>query len=375
MLSCATGGNHSLFVDERGEVWGCGDNSAHQLGPGTPFYFELHKIEELPANIKVVACANDHSLFLDEDGIVWTIGKGPHTNGKPSATPTKFEIGVPITFMTGGQQASKAIFIDQDGGVWAYGNNLFHSIGLPEQQTYTVPTKITNLPQIIMVSCGFSHSLFLDAERAVWATGKNQNGELGLGDKTNRREVSKIGGLPEIKCVSCFSRHSLFLDMEGRVWVTGDNSAGQLGINSQRAIKISTPHHLDSLPPILSISAGYSYSLFADENGSAWSCGDNSYGQLGLGDKQWRNLPTKVPKLSRVSGIVASKHHSFFIEDDGSVWACGSNQTGQLSFHNSLVQHVLTSACKKKVKKISHLKLTISLLIDFSENSIKSARV
>ena len=322
-----------------------------------------------------MACANDHSLFLDEDGIVWTIGKGPLANGKPSPTPTKFEIGVPITFMTGGQQASKAIFIDENGEVWAYGNNFFHSLGLPEQQTYTVPTKISNLPQIIMVSCGFAHSLFLDAERSVWATGKNLNGELGLGDETNRSGVSKICTLPEIKCVSCFARHSMFLDMEGRVWVTGDNSEGQLGIEVQRHTKISTPHHLDTLPPIQSISAGHSYSLFADENGSAWSCGDNSYGQLGTGDKQWRNLPTKVPKLSRVSGVVASKHHSFFIQDDGSVWGCGSNQTGQLSFHNSLVQHVLTSACKKKVKKISNLKLTISLLVDFSENSIKSARV
>lgn len=369
-MTCATGGNHSIFLDHQGKVWGCGSDTRGQLGYGIPCQYKLCHIRDLNTKIKFVACARDHSLFLDEDGSVWFLGAGAHTNSQ-AGPPIKYDIGVPITFLSAAD--TKVMFVDEEGSVWAYGNNSCSSLSLPEKKTYQVPTRILDIPRIIMVSCGTSHSLFLDVDHGVWSCGENHLGELGLGDQIRRTQATKIEmEWPAIKRVHCFTNHSMFLDIEGNVWTTGDNSDYQLGLG-WAVRNIWKPRKIPGLPPVRDIACGMAHSLLADEEGSAWSFGCNSHGQLGLGDKKVRDVPTKLPKLSRVSGVVASSLHSFFIEEDGSVWASGWNLMGQLSLSNSWFTNAVHSSCKKSATKIPNLKLAISPL-DFPERVVKSAR-
>lgn len=66
------------------------------------------------------------------------------------------------------------------------------------------------------------------------------------------------------------------------------------------------------------------------EQGQAWVCGDNSYGQLGLGDSLTRKVFTQVNFTERVSQVATGDKHSVLITKKGELWSCGSNYYGQL---------------------------------------------
>ena len=66
------------------------------------------------------------------------------------------------------------------------------------------------------------------------------------------------------------------------------------------------PCRLDPPPPLLSwkvelIACGYAHTVFLTDDLSVFSCGANSWGQLGLGDTDDRNRPCKVERLSKVA--------------------------------------------------------------------------
>ena len=73
MAVCASGQNHSLFLDPLGNVWGCGGNQHGQLGLGhnVPTF---QKINNLPPIISIAA-GDSFSLFIDDNGSVWSCGR------------------------------------------------------------------------------------------------------------------------------------------------------------------------------------------------------------------------------------------------------------------------------------------------------------
>ena len=61
-----------------------------------------------------------------------------------------------------------------------------------------------------------------------------------------------------------------------------------------------------------------------------WSWGNNSYGQLGLGDFTHRSSPVQVGTLTNWSKIAGGGNHSLAIKTDGTLWTWGYNRFGQL---------------------------------------------
>ena len=96
--------------------------------------------------------------------------------------------------------------------------------------------------------------------------------------------------------------------MEGNVWSAGNNSVGQLGLGDYE--NITSPEKITSLPTIITIAAGNFHSLFLDSNGNVWSVGYNNYGQLG--DTTNRTSPQQITsfpqiRLPRDKGKVPTK--------------------------------------------------------------------
>ena len=95
--------------------------------------------------------------------------------------------------------------------------------------------------------------------------------------------------------------HSLFLDHLGNVWSCGNNDYGQLGLGDWNPR--TKAEKINNLPPISSISGGCKFSLFLDENGSVWGCGYNAIGQLGLGDNNNRNQAEQITNLPKIISL------------------------------------------------------------------------
>lgn len=78
------------------------------------------------------------------------------------------------------------------------------------------------------------------------------------------------------------------------------------------------------------IRAGNNYNVVLKSDGSVWTWGINSYGQLGVGDVKLRALPTQITDINNVIAVSPGGFHVLALKQDGSVWAWGANRTGQL---------------------------------------------
>lgn len=118
---------------------------------------------------------------------------------------------------------------------------------------------------------------------------------------------------------------------DGNLWSWGRNCSGQLGDSTS----------MDRYSPILikdnvvSVSAGSGYTMAITADGSLWGWGTNRFGQLGDGTTTDRHEPVwimdNVVTVSASNGRgVANIAHTMAIRDDGSLWSWGSNSEGQL---------------------------------------------
>ena len=118
--------------------------------------------------------------------------------------------------------------------------------------------------------------------------------------------------------------HSLIVKKDGSLWTCGYGTYGQLGIGTLSHRFLPTKIMND----VAECSAGRYHSLMVKIDGSLWVCGYNNYGQLGDGTTEDRLVPVKI--MDNVKSVSAGSYHSLILKTDGSLWACGYNSKGQL---------------------------------------------
>jgi alpha-tubulin suppressor-like RCC1 family protein len=183
---------------------------------------------------------------------------------------------------------------------------------------------------VVAIAAGEYHSLAVDSAGAVWAWGYNGSGRLGDGTTTNRLTPFRLTTLSGVKAVAAGDAHSLALLSDGTVWTWGDNGAGQLGGGTQGGTR-PTPGQVVELANVKALAAGEAHALALKQDGTVWSWGSNSHGQLGDGTFTWRSRPTSVALSTDVSRLAAAGKHSLALRGTaGLVSAWGDNFSGQL---------------------------------------------
>jgi alpha-tubulin suppressor-like RCC1 family protein len=120
---------------------------------------------------------------------------------------------------------------------------------------------------------------------------------------------------------------------DGTLWSWGQNSSGQLGLNNRT--NYSSPKQVGSLTNWSVISQGDNFSIVVKTDGTLWSWGYNGFGELGLGNTTNYSSPKQVGSLTtwvKVSG--GSGQSSLSIKTDGTLWGWGYNSSGQLGLNN-----------------------------------------
>ena len=186
------------------------------------------------------------------------------------------------------------------------------------------------------------HSLFIKDDGSLWGMGLNDNGQLGNGTSTDlntSQELIEANSSNPIIEITHGVLHSLFLRADGSLWSMGSNSHGQLGDGT--TTDRSTPVKIvDS--DVVRISAGRRHSLFLKSNGSLWGMGSNTCGELGINLAGGSNssfdsgIDQKSPVEIVSSGVVqmsGGNHFTLFVKIDGSLWGMGETHAGILLNH------------------------------------------
>ena len=196
---------------------------------------------------------------------------------------------------------------------------------------------------IVQISAGIFHTVALDEGGKVYTWGENYSGQLEnetleysaicLSDKDNELKGKRIVD------ISAGGIHTVAIDEEGKVYTWGNNKYGQLGdetANSPLPICISNKENELKGKKIISISAGGIHTVAIDEEGKAYTWGNNEVGQLGDGTTTNSVLPICISdkenelKGKRIVDISAGEVHTVAIDEEGKVYTWGYNEDGQL---------------------------------------------
>ena len=190
-----------------------------------------------------------------------------------------------------------------------------------------------NYHDIKQIACGSGFTFILKNDGSVWACGSNYNGQLGLGDTTQRNTFTQVTTNinNDVKQIACGSTHAFILKNDGTVWSCGYNTNGELGLGDSDSKNTFTQVSTNINNDVKQIACGDWHTFIIKNDGSLWACGNNS-GQFGLGHTDDKSTFTQVTTNinNDVKEIATGYEHTFIIKNDGSVWACGYNDAGQL---------------------------------------------
>ena len=334
--------DHSLILKNDGTLWSTGYNGYGQLGLGNNT--DRTTFTEITINtddIKSVYCGYYYTLILENDGTLW--GCGGNGNGELGLGDTNNR--TTFTQITTNADNIKEIYcggyhtliLKNDGTLWGCGYNGYGNLGSGDTTNKNTFTQITtNANDIKEIYCGYNHTFILKNDGTLWSCGWNNYGQLGLGDTTNRTTFTQVTtNAYNIKEIYCGQNHTIMLKNDGTLWECGRNNVGQLGLgdsNNRTTFTQITTNTND----IKSIYCGWNHTFILKNDGTLWGTGYNAYGQLGLGDGSHRYTFTQVTtNTDNVKSVYCGGNHTFILKNDGTLWSCGWNTSGQLGLGDS----------------------------------------
>ena len=318
------GGGHTFALDQQGRLWAWGLNHVGQLGLGnaisrnTPALVPIAGLSGV-TSFDTIIVGGSYTLALDQQGRLWAwglnesgqLGLGDTTNrNRPTLVSLTGLSGV-SSFGALAVGWQHVLALDQQGRLWAWGLNESGQLGLGDTTNRNRPTLVSltglsGVSSFYAVIAGNTHTLAFDQQGRLWAWGNNAQGQLGLGDITDRNRpalvpIAGLSGVASFGAVVTGHSHVLAFDQAGRLRAWGLNSGGQLGLGDVIDRSSPTLISLAGLPGMRSFDtaiAGANHTLALDQQGRLWTWGANAQGQLGFGDNDNRNRPTRVTNLS-----------------------------------------------------------------------------
>ena len=381
IVEIASGARHSLAIDSSGKVYAWGHNGSGQLGNNSTVNALTPVAVQAPADKNIIQVSGSgwlgaSSSALASDGTVYSWGRGfdgqlgdgtnndssvpvittinlvdtpstpTHVMAKPGDTTAIISWQAPI--VSGGQNITGYVLQYQAVGAssWTTINvaaaATSHTItGLTNDQTYRIrlAAKITagtgDFSNVVLVT-PHAKPTITNVSPAIGPVAGGQNVTL---TGTNFILKSK-----KIMQTVNGNGYSLALSADGTVYTWGRNEYGQLGngvtaTNSPVPVAVKTAGTPMEGKTIVQISAKVWYALALASDGTVYSWGFNSWGQLGNGTSGTANNAS-APVAVKTAGtpmegktivqVAAGATHSLALATDGTIYAWGKNEYGQL---------------------------------------------
>lgn len=356
----AAGNQHSLAIDNEGNVYAFGKNDRGQLVIEDKADFFFRKSQLTPVEVKALSEKNITKIFttlyyhlaFSNEGKVYSWGR-PYEGSKrfPSEThPNPWVIeeveglsDKTITQLAPGSMHN--IALDSEGQVYAWGYNFHGQLGLSDRKDRYSPTEIPSfsLSKNYPATCQFEkRCLFNREECKIYDLNDDTYGELELRathEKLSPEDVYALSFESEIfSQIKTELTYNLVLSSDAKVYSWGKNNYGQLGLsdtndrNSPTEIKFLRDKNINH------IASSECHVLALSSNGQVYAWGFNQHGNLGLNDAKNRSSPTEIEALTTKSiiRVFSGGHSSFALSSDGKVYAWGRNTSGELGLGDRL---------------------------------------
>ena len=328
------GYNMSFGIHSDGTLWAWGYNNASQLADNT-IINRGSPVSVIGAHAFVLLDSSQHTIGVKSDGTCWCWGLGTSGQlGDRTATTKSSPVSVhgahSFTYVAAGLTHSAALKAN-NGTCWCWGTAAQGQLGDQTATGKSSPVSVAGAHSFIAVHAGEQHTLALKANGSAWTWGYNNVGQLGIYAANSRSSpVSVVGAHSFVAvAVAVGFEHDVGLKIDGSVWSWGLGTSGQLG--DQTATSKSSPVSVAGNHSFIKITCGYTSTYGLKLDGSVWAWGDNTYGQLCDGTITARSSPVSMARAQTFSDIHAGQYHVLVSKSDGgSTWAAGFNNYGAL---------------------------------------------
>ena len=237
------------------------------------------------------------------------------------------------------------IGLKQDGTVWSYGLNTSGQLGIGNNENKQKPIQIETLKDIKQISTGYAHSLALTKNGEVYSFGDGTKGQLGNGENTNSNIPIKIEGLSNIEKIDGYKNTSIALTNDGKVYIWGEgynllptqidfshnvaDISGSLILGEDGFIynisDLTKP--LENIYKISKISCGEAHNLALADNGTVYSWGKNTYGEVGTEATGTISVTEIAYNMQEIS---AGNCTSLLLSEEEKLYVIGNNANGQI---------------------------------------------
>jgi alpha-tubulin suppressor-like RCC1 family protein len=316
-----------------------GKNNFGQLGLGNTTYYSSPKQVGSLTNWSSISSGNVHTVALKTDGTLWAWGKNNSgqlgLNNTTSYSSPK-QVGALNNWLFVKASGYFTAAIKTDGTLWTWGQNYHGQLGLGNTTYYSSPMQVGSLTTWATLTLTYFDMLAIQTDGTLWGWGYNVDGEIGIGNKTNYSSPKQVGALTNWQNVYSGDVPSVFATKsDGTLWSWGLNTSGQLGLGN--TTNYSSPKQIGALTTWGSsiVAVGYGHVLANKSNNTLWAWGSNNFGQLGLGNTTSYSSPVQVGSLTNWLSVSTGYFNSISLKSDGTLWSWGYNNRGQLGLGNT----------------------------------------
>src|SRR3989338_7808165 len=215
--------------------------------------------------------------------------------------------------------------------LWAWGLGTSGQLGMADIISRSVPAQVGTLTTWSAAAGGGYTTAAIKSDGTIWSWGNNDLCQIGLGDVVLRSSPVQIGGFITWGILSSgrnSAHHQIAIKTDNTLWSWGQNSAGQLGLGN--VVYRSSPVQLGTLATWSSATETAIGSAAIKTDGTLWTWGANTNANLGLGDIIHRSSPVQVGTLATWSQVTGGRYQFLATKTDNTLWSWGYNTQGQL---------------------------------------------
>jgi alpha-tubulin suppressor-like RCC1 family protein len=362
----AAGADHTCGIRPNGTLWCWGDNGYGDVGNNNAPY-----AAEVPTKVKDkatyatqtwadVASGFSYTCGIRTDGSLWCWGD--NGNGE-LGLGDKTERDVPVRVGSDTNWASvfasdlHTCAIKTDQSLWCWGDNGYGELGNGATGgNVKVPTKLDDSgvntgasQKWLDVALGTTYSCGIRDDYSLWCWGDNSAGELGVDPGTTSSSNVPVQVAGSWSAVSAGNYlisvttppyygygHTCAIKADSSLWCWGYDANGQLGDGSPDTSGTTAPQQVGSAQDWTSVSAGGAFTCGVENDTDLHCWGDNSFGQLGNGQRPTDSADPTTTVVDGYAGQVwsdtmsAGSAHVCGIDSAHILWCWGWNGYLQL---------------------------------------------
>lgn len=335
----------SAAINSSNELYVWGGNSLGQLGLGDTI--NRSNPTQVTGSWSDIKVGISHMLGLAANGDYYTWGHNSSGQLGDNSTinksnPTFLTTNTNIEYIS--VEGNYGFILTGNNNLFAWGNNFYGQLGINNRLNRSSPVLVA--ANVSTIRTHTYHAL-ANIDGSIYAWGINSNGQLGLNMTFGRSSPTLVSYSLDVFKYDGTGGITVAVDSANSYYAWGMGASGQLGhfaatsrsspvtALSSAYNRYSAPVAIDTVKSFTQVSTSglHNHAFAIDSDSRLYAWGNNTNGQLGLGDTLSRSSPTQV--AGSWSKINAKGSTIYGIKVDGTLWAWGNNQTGGLGLNTA----------------------------------------